>query len=47
VTSFSGEDGESALFGPPAKPIEYDDASAGPNGKIRLIAFAKVRFLLE
>lgn len=41
------ERGQGGLFGPPDKPIEDDPSSAGPDGKIRLAAYADVIFRLE
>lgn len=42
-------DGEAGghVFGSPPRPIEKDESSAGPNGKILLKAYADVRFRLD
>ena len=42
-----GEDDHGGLCGPPAKPIEDDDAAAGPGGKVRVVAYADVIFRIE
>ena len=47
VYHYSGSGGEGGLFGPPEKPIKDDPASAGPDGKIRVAAYADVIFRLE
>lgn len=42
-----GEGDRGGLFGPPAKPIEDDDEASGPNGKVRVVAYADVIFRIE